>query len=337
MKAPRKLQLTVYLLGFGGAALFTVLLVRQGTMSVGAAVATAGWGIAAVAAYHVVPIFFDAISWWVLFPAGERPRWQNLFWMRWIGESISNLVPSAAVGGDIVRARLVAITGTRLALSAATVIVDVTLGIVTQIIFTLLGLILLVRATGKTGFVGPTIIGSLIGVAAAAGFYVAQRLGMFRFVSVIVTRLVKSPEWSTLVQSGETLDQTVRAIYARRSGVLGCCAWTIVSLISSAGEIWIALLALGAHATFTNALILQSMAMTVKSAAFPVPGALGVQESGYLIVGNVLGIPGETAFAISLIARFRDLAVGLPALVMWQVIEGRRLWGGARVAGSGKA
>jgi putative membrane protein len=337
MKAPRKLQLTVYLLGFGGAALFTVLLVRQGIMSVGAAVATAGWGIAAVAAYHVVPIFFDAISWWVLFPRPDRPRWQSLFWMRWIGESISNLVPSAAVGGDIVRARLVAITGTRLALSAATVIVDVTLGIVTQIIFTLLGLILLVRATGKTGFVGPTIIGSLIGVAAAAGFYVAQRLGMFRFVSVIVTRLVKSPEWSTLVQSGETLDQTVRAIYARRSGVLGCCAWTIVSLISSAGEIWIALLALGAHATFTNALILQSMAMTVKSAAFPVPGALGVQESGYLIVGNVLGIPGETAFAISLIARFRDLAVGIPALVTWQVIEGRRLWGGARVAGSGKA
>jgi hypothetical protein len=29
--------------------------------------------------------------------------------MRWIGESISNLVPSAAVGGDIVRARLAAV------------------------------------------------------------------------------------------------------------------------------------------------------------------------------------------------------------------------------------
>jgi hypothetical protein len=66
------------------------------------------------------------------------------------------------------------------------------------------------------------------------------------------------------------------------------------------------------------------MAMTVKSAAFPVPGALGVQESGYLVIGNLLGIQGETAFALSLIARFRDLAVGIPGLIAWQLIEGRR-------------
>jgi uncharacterized protein (TIRG00374 family) len=155
---------------------------------------------------------------------------------------------------------------------------------------------------------------------------------MFRFVSVIITRLVKSKEWSSLVQSGETLDQTVREFYARRRGVLACCIWTIVSLIASSGEIFIALCALGVHPTFLNALILQSMAMTVKSAAFPVPGQLGVQESGYLVVGNLLGIPGETAFAISLLARFRDLIVGIPGLVLWQLVEGRRFLRGPSVA-----
>jgi putative membrane protein len=333
MKPSGKIQVTLYALGFAGAALFTVLLIRQGVSSVGAAVATAGWGIAAVAAYHFVPIFLDAIAWWVLFPQAHRPRSQSLFWMRWIGESISNLVPSAAVGGDIVRARLATITGTRLAISAATVIVDVTLGVVTQIVFTLLGLILLVNVTGRTSFVGPTLLGTLLAVAAIGGFYVAQRLGMFRFATLMVTKLIKSEEWSSLVQSGENLDQTVRAVYARRRGVLGCCAWTIISLLASSGEIWIALRALGQPATFTNALILQSMAMTIRSAAFPVPGQLGVQESGYVIVGNLLGIPGQTAFAISLIARFRDLAVGIPALVTWQWIEGRRfLRGNSRPA-----
>jgi putative membrane protein len=325
MKMSGKVQVTLYALGFVGAALFTVLLIRQGVSSVGGAVATAGWGIAAVAAYHFIPIFLDAIAWWVLFPQVDRPRWQSLFWMRWIGESISNLVPSAAVGGDIVRARLATITGTRLATSAASVIVDVTLGVITQIVFTLLGLILLVSVTGRTSFVGPTLFGALLAAAAVGGFYLAQRLGMFRFVSVMITRLIKSEEWSSLVQSGETLDETVRTLYARRRGVLACCAWTIVSLVASSGEIWIALRALGQPATFTNALILQSMAMTIRSAAFPVPGQLGVQESGYVLVGNLLGIPGQTAFAISLIARFRDLAVGIPALVTWQWIEGRRI------------
>jgi hypothetical protein len=184
MKTRGKLKLTIYLLGFAGAALFTILLIRQGGVSVGSAVATAGWAIAGIAAFHFVPILLDTLAWRALFSKAIRPRWQSLFWMRWIGESISNLIPSAAVGGDIVRARLATITGTPMAAAAASVIVDITLGVVTQIFFTLLGLVLLVEATGRTNLVGPTLIGALLGIAAIAGFYLAQRLGMFRFVSV---------------------------------------------------------------------------------------------------------------------------------------------------------
>jgi putative membrane protein len=158
------------------------------------------------------------------------------------------------------------------------------------------------------------------------GFYLAQRFGMFRFIGVIITRLIKSPDWQKLVESGELLDRTIRTVYARPRAVLACCFWTLLSLVSSSGEIWIALNALGIRAGFADALILQSMAMTVKSIAFPVPGALGVQEGGYLLIGSILGIPGDAAFAISLISRVRDLVVGIPAILAWQIIEGRRLW-----------
>src|SRR5438094_1829478 len=57
-----------------GAALFTELLVRQGMVSVGVAVATAGWGIAAVAAFLFVSLFLDTIAWSALIPRAERPR-----------------------------------------------------------------------------------------------------------------------------------------------------------------------------------------------------------------------------------------------------------------------
>jgi putative membrane protein len=332
---PRKIHITVWSLGLAGAALFTVLLIRQGLPQVGAAVATAGWGIAAVALFHLLPIFLDGISWWVLFPRAERPSLLSLFWIRAIGESVANLVPSAMIGGDIVRARLVAISGTPLAPCVATVIVDVTVGIVAQIIFTLMGLLLLVAVTGHTSFVVPTMAGIVIGIVAVAAFYFTQRFGIFRFLSILITRLVRSEAWSSLVQSSEVLDQTVRAVYARRRGVLVCFSWTLISLVVSSAEIWIALRALGADATLTNALIIQSMAMTVRSGAFAVPGQLGVQEGGYLVVGGLLHIPGDTAFAISLIARFRDLAIGIPAVIAWQLIELRRLWR-ARMAGTAR-
>ena len=314
------------MLGLAGAALFTILLIRQGAPQVGAAFASARWAIAAVVIYHlVVPVVLDAAAWWVLFPKSDRLPLRKLLWMRWIGESVSTLVPSAAVGGDIVRARLASINGTPVPVAAGTVLVDVTLGVFTQAAFTVLGLALLVGVTGQRNFVRPTLVGTLVGVLGVAGFYFVQRLGMFRFLARVIARLANSPEWHSLVQSGETLDQTVRTLYARRHALVMCCVWTTISLVGGSGEIWIALYALDLHATFVNALILQSMVLTIRSAAFAVPGGLGVQEGGYLFVGNLLGIPGDAAFALSLIARVRELALGIPGLISWQVIEARRL------------
>jgi putative membrane protein len=326
MKVPNKVRLTFYLLGFGGAALFTGLLIREGAGQVGSAIATAGWALLAIIAYHfLVPVFLDSLAWWVLFPRAERPRLRRIYWMRWIGESVSTLVPSAAVGGDIVRARLAAISGTPIATAAATVLVDLTLGVFTQAAFTVLGVVLLVKATGQRNFVGPTIIGAVVGIAAVGGFYFVQRRGMFAFLARMIAKLANSPEWQSLIQSGAALDETVRSLYARRRAAIACCGWTILSLILNSGEIYIALWALNLHATIANAIILQSVALTIRSVAFPVPGGIGVQESGYVLVGNLLGIPGETAFALSLIARVRELGFGIPGLVTWQLIEGRRL------------
>jgi putative membrane protein len=325
MRAPGKIRLTIYVLAFAGAALFTALLIHQGVGQVLDAFATGEWGILGVVVFHLIPLFLDTIAWWVLFPRSDRLPLRQLFWMRWIGESISALVPSAAVGGDIVRARLAAIHGASLPVAAGTVLVDITLGIFVQAGFTLLGLVLLVTATGKNSFVGPTLIGIVIALFAFAGFYFVQRVGIFRFLARIISRLAGPSDWQSLVQGGDTLDRTVRSLYARRGAVLSCSACTIASLVVGSGEIWLALWFLDLPDSFLNALILQSMVLTIRSAAFAVPAGLGVQEGGYLVVGSLLGISGDGAFALSLVSRAREIGLGIPALIAWQVIEARRL------------
>jgi putative membrane protein len=334
MRASGKIQITMWLLGLAGAGLFTVLLIRQGAPQVGAAFVSAGWAIAVVVAYHfLVPVFLDATAWWVLFPNSDRLPLRKLFWMRWIGESVSTLIPSAAVGGEVVRARLAALHGASVPIAAASVLVDITIGVFVQIVFTLSGLALIVNVTGHEGFVRPTLIGALLGIIAIVGFYSVQRLGMFRFIGAIISRLANSSDWHSLINSGQTLDRTIRTLYARRRGVIGCCVWTAASLVLGSGEIWIALHAIGPQATLINALIFQSVILTIRSAMFPVPGALGVQEGGYVVVGSLLGIPGDAAFALSLIARVRELILGIPGLITWQLFEARRLWR-ARLAAS---
>jgi putative membrane protein len=326
VKELRPFKITAYLLGLAGALLLTALIIRQGAADVITAVASVGWGLAAIAALHIGKLWADTTGWLMVIPKNDRLPTHTALWIHWLGESVSDLLPTARIGGDIITARLAAVEGMPLVTAIAGMLVDVTACLFAKIIYTILGFALLVWATGQTSLAGPAIIVIAVGASAIAGFYSVQRLGVFRWGAALASRLTRSSSWEALKQGGETLDKTVRRFYGRRRGILACCAFAAISWIISAGEIWLALFALGVNSSFTTALILESVAQAVRGALFIVPGALGVQESGYLIVGGLLGIHGETALALSLIRRVRELTLGIPGLVVWQVIEGGRLW-----------
>jgi hypothetical protein len=44
----------------------------------------------------------------------------------------------------------------------------------------------------------------VIGVLAIIGFYFVQRLGMFRFIGKMISRLANAEDWHSLVHSGHT-------------------------------------------------------------------------------------------------------------------------------------
>ena len=64
----------------------------------------------------------------------------------------------------------------------------------------------------------------------------------------------------------------------------------------------------------------------IRSVAFLVPNAVGVQEGAYILLGASFGLTPEMALALSLLKRARDLTLGLPAIASWQWLEGGRLW-----------
>ncbi|MEC9454698.1 MAG: hypothetical protein VYE58_06445, partial [Pseudomonadota bacterium] len=75
----------------------------------------------------------------------------------------------------------------------------------------------------------------------------------------------------------------------------------------------------------------------VRAAAFFVPGAVGVQEGAFVLLGAVIGIGLEVALALSLIKRVRELVIGAPALIAWQVAEGKHLFSRRPAAAAEKA
>src|SRR5262249_60061128 len=120
--------------------MFTAPLAAHGAREVGAALRTAGLGLLCVAIYPLLPMLADALGWRRLLPAELRPPVRTMLRARWIGESVNGLLPVLQVGGNIVKASLLARTGVGGAMAGATVVVDVTLAMLTQVVFTVVGL-----------------------------------------------------------------------------------------------------------------------------------------------------------------------------------------------------
>jgi len=72
-------------------------------------------------------------------------------------------------------------------------------------------------------------------------------------------------------------------------------------------------------------LVIESLLYAVRSLAFAIPNAFGVQEAAYIILGEGFGLTPEMALALSLLKRARDFAIGVPVLVAWQLLETGRL------------
>jgi putative membrane protein len=325
VKQTRSIKPVAYVLGLAGVALFLVLLLREGAGQVASAIAHTGWGLLALTLYHLLQTVSDSAGWLVLIPKENKVRLIRSFFLHWMGESVNNLLPTARVGGDIVVARIAAKWGMPLKTAIAAIIVDVTVGILAKMLCLITAGILLIAATGRADLARPVLVAVLTSALAVVGFYAVQRAGIFRWSAMLASRLAKSLQWDSLVQGGEALDQTIRVLYARRSAVVACCFFWVLSWLIAAGEVWIALWALGLRASFTTAIILESTSLFIRSAAFLVPGAVGVQEGGYILLGTLLGIPGDMALALSLLRRVRELAVGIPGIVAWQFVEARQL------------
>jgi putative membrane protein len=325
VKDIRSIQPVVYLLGLAGVGLFIVLILREGAGQVASAIAHVGWGLLGLTLYHLVQTLSDSAGWLVLIPKENKVPLIRSFFLHWMGESVNNLLPTARVGGDIVVARIAAMWGMPLKTAIAAIIVDVTVGIVAKVLCLITAGFFLISATGRTDLARPVLVAVLTSLLAVIAFYAVQRAGVFRWSAALASRLARSSQWDSLVQGGEALDQTIRLLYARRSGTAACCFFWILSWLIAAGEGWIGLWALGLRANFTTAIILESTSLFIRSAAFLVPGAVGVQEGGYILLGNLLGIPGDMALALSLLRRVRELASGIPGVVAWQFVEARQL------------
>lgn len=309
------------------------LVIDSGADEVAHAMLLVGWWLLPITLFHVVPLFFSALSWRELLPRSSRLGIVGATWIRWIRESINSLLPVVGVGGDLASARLAHQRGVPGTQAAASMVVDTTVGVVTQLLFVMIGVALLaLRSTERAALLVAWVV--LIGIAMffalIAVFVLFQHRGMFAISAKLARGLLPSERLSDIAGSALAIDRAVVAIYRERlslcrAGLLRLLGWAV-----GTGEIWLVLQFLDQPLSVIDAFILESLGAGVRAAAFMVPGALGILEGSSIVFGALFGIPAETALAISLARRVRELALGLPGLFVWQWVEGHRLLRRAR-------
>jgi putative membrane protein len=321
------------LLGLVGLAVAIGLIAWQGTESVLAALATGGIGLIWAGLFHVVPMAINGRAWQALMPGAGRPSLAVFTWLVWIREAVNGLLPVARIGGELVSARLLIANGQRVAPSVASLVVDMTISLASQFLFTLFGLALMVFETGDFGMGARILLGLLVTVPLIVALFVVQRIGLFATLARAV-RLLFGDRWSDLVGNSARLDRAVAVSYRRTGRVVRCLVWQLVGWAAGAGEIWLALRYLGHPASASEALIIEALIQAVSSTAFLVPAAIGVQEGGFMVLGGLLGLAPEIALALALARRVRDIVVFTPALAWWQLVESLRWLRAARLTRS---
>jgi putative membrane protein len=210
--------------------------------------------------------------------------------------------------------------------AAASTIVDVTMELFAQLAYTALGIAIFCAQQSRNTLPWQATLGLVFGLVGALGFVAIQRRGI-GVAERAIARIAK-PWVHGLAGLPRLVHAQMQAIYMRPGALwlaaaLHFCAWVASSL-----QAWIALRFMGVDIGPASVLAIESLLYAVRSVAFAVPSAFGVQEGAYLVLGTLFGLTPEAALALSLLKRARDMVIGIPALLAWQAQEGGRLLGG---------
>ena len=296
-----------------GVALLAILLATHGAGAVREIVAQVGWQAVIVIAAHLPVTLLATVGWQVLLPLDRRPPLTFLFRVRLIKEAVNALLPVAQVGGDVVRAKLSVRNGLTLAEATASCVVDVLAGTVGLVLFVLTSLVVAMATLHdpRLAQAGLALVGIVAAIALAA--FIAHKAGVGRRLGQV------SQRWSAIAGRVGELGEAFRGIGRQRANLFASWAWHMAAWIAGAFETYVSMWALGLNPTLLQALIVEGLAQTAKVVGFAIPGALGVQEGGYLLLGGALGLTPDQALALSLLRRLRELTLGGIGLVLWRL------------------
>ena len=318
------MKLRVAAIAVLGVALALYLIKYVGFGAVFAAAAAAGISGFAILCLYALGLFVILGAAWQVLLSASRLRDLRVFvWARMVRDAATEVLPFSQLGGIVLGARAAILQGISQPIVLGSTIVDVTTELLAQIAYIAIGVAILSARAPQTSFAASLTRGLYAGLLAAAlagaAFLALQRYS-HRATARITARIFPGA-----VAATAAVIAALDGIYRSFARVAGSCALHFAGWIASALGAWIAFRMIGAHVDFTAVLAIESLVCASRSIAVFIPNALGVQEAAYTVLSPLFGVAAEFGLAVSLLKRARDIALGVPILLIWQAVEGRQV------------
>jgi putative membrane protein len=307
-----------------GLAIAIFVLLYIGIAPVLDAVTRVGWGgFAFICLFGLLPPMLSGFALHALLP-GQAP-WPVFPAARQLRDSASDILPFTQLGGVVISARAIILGGVKPPLAFAATIVDLTTEMISQIIFIALGLMLgfaqLRSSAAMSPYADGLILGTVLLVPGVIAFVVLQRRGS-SLAQKLAGRFLPAAVSHTEAFSQALNEQYRHPLRLALSSTMHLMGWIV-----SGVWLWLVMRLIGAQIDVFSAIAIESLLAALRSATVFIPSAIGVQEAGYAALAPVFGMGPEIGLAVSLLKRARDVAVGVPVLLLWQIVEGKRAFG----------
>jgi putative membrane protein len=310
-------------LALAGLLDVTLLVARNGADRVFAAILSVGRvGFVAISAWQLVVAAISGLAWYLV-ARNRQGRGVGLFiWARLVRDASASCLPFSQLGGFVLGARALVLHGISTATASSSTFAYILAEFLAEVVFGLAGLAILMTRLTR----GPA---SLVGLFLAA-------LVVVILVLILAVRGGGTPKLSRLIRPlGGGLDlierrlaglrpELTRLYHQPRAILLGILVHLLGWVTKGIGG-WLIFRLLGTQLDLAGALAIEGLLHGILAVAVLVPGYAGVQEGAYTILGALFGLPPAISLGVSLLRRARDIAVGIPVLVAWQLIEVGRL------------
>ncbi|HWP35749.1 MAG TPA: lysylphosphatidylglycerol synthase domain-containing protein [Thermodesulfobacteriota bacterium] len=302
-----------------GAGVLALLVWQAGPREVVERLAAIGPRWPLVLLPSVLVMVTDTVAWGFAFAPGVSVSFPTLLKVRIAGEAVNLLTPAAYLGGEPVKAYLLA-PAVPLAEGLSAAIVSRTLMTLAHVLFVILGI---AAALGR--FQGhPSVLAASMGLMALATaallwLVLRQQRGLVGGLVRGLARLGVRPRWlAARAGTIAELDACVARLYREGRGrlylslVLFFAGWAV-----GIGETYLALVLMGLPADLPTAFALEALAGMAKGLLFVIPGSVGGQEGAHALLFAGFGYPLAAAIGYSVIRRVRELlwaALGLAIL-----------------------